>query len=152
MHHVLLPLVHNYSCNMWFLVAAFVRSVWPEKDVLDYIETLVVSGWSTAKSSKLQKSGDHWQSKCILFIYMIGLFYRDNWTTWNGWVWSWGKIIFKNAGVVFLFFIGLWLLHYLYCQNRLQENWSIDLFYGGSFFWGCSVSLLIYHTASQGIL
>ena len=42
--------------------------------------------------------------------------------------------------------IGLGLLHYLYCWNCLQENWNLDSFYEGSFSWGCSVSLLIYHT------
>ena len=33
------------------------------------------------------------------------------------------------------------LLHYLYCLNCLQENWSFNLFYEVSCSWGCSISL-----------
>ena len=32
-------------------------------------------------------------------------------------------------------------LHYLYCLNCLQENWSFNPFYEVSCSWGCSVSL-----------
>ena len=33
-----------------------------------------------------------------------------------------------------------------------EENWSLDLFYEVYFFWGCSLSLQINHTALRGIL
>ena len=51
------------------------------------------------------------------------------------------KTSFKMLGLTFS--SKLRLLHCLYCYNCLQENWSLDLFYGVS---------KIYHTAMYGIL
>ena len=51
------------------------------------------------------------------------------------------KLSFKMLGVVFLLLIRLGLLHYLYWQNYLQENWSLDSFCEVTFSWSCSVNL-----------
>ena len=44
------------------------------------------------------------------------------------------------------------LKHFLYCENCIQENWSLDVFYAVSFSWGCPVSLSMYHTAMHRVL
>ena len=36
---------------------------------------------------------------------------------------------FKMLGLLLLFWIGLGLIHYLYCSNCLQENWNLDSSY-----------------------
>ena len=53
---------------------------------------------------------------------------------------------------MFLFWIRLGSLWYVYCQNCLQENLSLDSFYKVSFSWGCSLFLKIYYTTLHRIL
>ena len=49
------------------------------------------------------------------------------------------KLSFKMQGFSFSSKIKFGLLHYHYCLNRSQENWSLDSKI--SFSWGCSLSL-----------
>lgn len=42
-------------------------------------------------------------------------------------------------GIAFLFGIGQWLLHFLYCYNCLQESWRLDSCDEMFLFWCCSL-------------
>ena len=65
-------------------------------------------------------------------VKWMSLFLRQNHLLRGELTLSWGWPFLLN-------WIGL--LHYLYCLNCLQENWSFNPFYEVSCSWACSISL-----------
>ena len=68
------------------------------------------------------------------------------------WGRNWLNVCWKNSTVFIWPVIDVnWVSYYLYCYKCLFKN-CCDSFYKIFFFWGCPISVKIYHTAMHGIL